>query len=241
MSFERRIATCINCGDEREIAAHGLCFKCYRASERAAENPWAAADRHNRAKVKAQRKLRTAITTILNAVDGVIEFMDEEHVETIRGVCGHYFLGLASGLPPAPAKTVGDVNSERNDAVNCSLPKVADSGNTEHQSGVPSPDDTGEVNSEHDAAVNCSPEATASELIRPEPKDIECAADCEATSPLIKGRRYEVRLHPLGGFGVYEDGSPTCLQWHDDLDAWDAVIAVTNIPEEAIQEALEGI
>jgi hypothetical protein len=156
MSFERRIATCNNCSEEREIAAHGLCFKCYRASERAAENPWAAADRHNRAKVKAQRKLRTAITTILNAVDNVIEVMDEEHVTAIRGVCGYYLLELASGLPPAPVKTVGDVNSEHDDAVNCSLPKIANSVNIENQSGAPSsqPDDSGVVNSEHEIDVN---------------------------------------------------------------------------------------
>lgn len=128
----RRRAACMNCGREREMAARGLCFKCYRAEERRAENPWAAADRHNRTKLKAQRKLRTAVTSILNSVDNVIEFMDEEHVETIRGVCGHYLAALASGLPSTSSKGANTVNSEHEDAVNSPLPESGGLANQEH-------------------------------------------------------------------------------------------------------------
>jgi len=31
----RRIDICGMCGDEAEIAAHGLCYRCYRSVERA--------------------------------------------------------------------------------------------------------------------------------------------------------------------------------------------------------------
>jgi len=33
----RKIKSCMNCGEEREIAAHGLCFTCYRQGTRKAE------------------------------------------------------------------------------------------------------------------------------------------------------------------------------------------------------------
>src|SRR5208282_2271545 len=35
-----------------------------------------------------------------------------------------------------------------------------------------------------------------------------------ARKPLIKGRRYDVRPAPIGGYGVYEKGSTVLLQWH---------------------------
>jgi len=155
MSIRRKLVSCMNCGEERELAAHGLCFRCYRAEERAADNPWAAADRHNRGRLKAQRKLRTAITAILNATDGVIELMEEEHVAAIRAICGHYLGALVSGLPSMPTMTEKRVNSEHDESVNCSQEEAATEEAEDHAPGAI--DDTEYlVNSEQEDEVNCS-------------------------------------------------------------------------------------
>lgn len=224
MSSERQIASCINCGEEREMAAHGLCFKCYRASERAADNPWAAADRHNRAKLRAQKKLRTAVTAILNAVDGVIDLMEEEHVNAIRSVCGHYFAGLASGLPSIPSKSEDAVNSEHEGGVNRSQAAPED-----------------DVNSEDGSAVNCSqPESAAS------PFDVRrqgISGDAEwlgngtqlgeANMPLLPDLHYCSRPYPKGGYGIYELGSTVCVQWHPtEVQAMEAITLTVPLSEE---------
>jgi hypothetical protein len=48
--------------------------------------------------------------------------------------------------------------------------------------------------------------------------------------PLIPGKKYTVRPHPQGGFGVYEPGSAVCWQKHPSQDsAWDAIEAVNAI------------
>jgi hypothetical protein len=41
MQGTRKIESCLNCGEEREIAAHGLCFRCYLRNERAEERKFA--------------------------------------------------------------------------------------------------------------------------------------------------------------------------------------------------------
>ena len=49
--------------------------------------------------------------------------------------------------------------------------------------------------------------------------------------PLQSGRKYTVRHHPQGGFGVYEPGSTMCLQRHPSEDeAWDAIDAINVVP-----------
>jgi hypothetical protein len=45
--------------------------------------------------------------------------------------------------------------------------------------------------------------------------------------PLQSDKKYTVRPHPQGGFGVYEPGSTVCLQRHPSQDgAWDAIDAI---------------
>jgi hypothetical protein len=65
----RMVASCTECGEEREIVAHGLCVNCYRRKERAEENPWAKKDRHAVAVRKAQRKSRKGLLVIMNALE----------------------------------------------------------------------------------------------------------------------------------------------------------------------------
>jgi hypothetical protein len=65
----RSIKPCEGCGEEREIAARGLCFKCYRRQEREQKELWAKPDRHARQLRKAQRTTRNAWMKIWNALD----------------------------------------------------------------------------------------------------------------------------------------------------------------------------
>ncbi len=66
----RRLDGCVNCGEEREMAAYGLCFKCYRAKERAEKAPvdpiWARLG--NGSLLKQQKKAFTVVTGILKAI-----------------------------------------------------------------------------------------------------------------------------------------------------------------------------
>ena len=79
----RRQDSCINCGEAREIAAHGLCFKCYRRVERGAEraenplgNGWLHTD-HKRA--------FTVVTRILTVLSDcpAIEQSDRQKIQMI--------------------------------------------------------------------------------------------------------------------------------------------------------------
>jgi hypothetical protein len=66
----RSIKACMNCGDNREIAAHGLCFKCYRQEERKlADELWAKPDANAKEVAKAQRKTRKALMKMMDALE----------------------------------------------------------------------------------------------------------------------------------------------------------------------------
>ncbi len=128
---QRKTAPCMNCGEEREIAAHGLCFTCYRREERAGDNPWAAADKHNRGALKTQRKLRKVVTTILNAVDEGAELLMDQDVAGIRSILRPYFMRMAEGLPEG--KSRDDVNSEHGSDVHVHTNDEGLSVNSEHE------------------------------------------------------------------------------------------------------------
>src|SRR5258708_6855841 len=130
----------LNCGEEREIAAHGLCFKCYRAKERALENPFAAADRNNQDKLKAIRKLRKCVNGILNFIDEGIQIFDPPTVELVRAAMKPYLVGLAAGLTPEPIPEIpAVVNSEHGIEVHSSRTNIEVTDlpvNSEHQNDV---------------------------------------------------------------------------------------------------------
>lgn len=66
---KRTINACMNCRETREIAAHGLCFTCYRQEERREKkdlwlNPGAAA----KELAAAQKKTRKALMKMMDAL-----------------------------------------------------------------------------------------------------------------------------------------------------------------------------
>lgn len=77
----------MNCGEVREMAAHGLCFKCYRAEERAQKatpDPvWARLG--NGWLLKEQKKAFTVVTNILKAISDcpAIEQRDQQQIQNI--------------------------------------------------------------------------------------------------------------------------------------------------------------
>ena len=104
----RRLDGCINCGEVREIAAHGLCFTCYRRVERAAEraenplgNGWLLRD---------HRKAFTVVTRMLTALSDcpAIEQSDRQKIQMILRP---YLDKLADCF--APKKKSKPVNGEQ--------------------------------------------------------------------------------------------------------------------------------
>jgi NMD protein affecting ribosome stability and mRNA decay len=66
----RKVESCRHCGEEREIAAHGLCFKCYRETERAIKRQPDAVeqrrvDRHNPAIRKDAQHIFSAYAQLM--------------------------------------------------------------------------------------------------------------------------------------------------------------------------------
>jgi hypothetical protein len=61
----RKTATCLNCGEPREIAAYGLCFKCYRKQDRADDRKFAVVDRHSPAVRREHKKLFRGFTAVM--------------------------------------------------------------------------------------------------------------------------------------------------------------------------------
>jgi hypothetical protein len=66
----RSIKACLNCGEAREMAAHGLCFSCYRVKERKVKDDlWARPDQHAKEIVKTQRNARKALMKMMDAIE----------------------------------------------------------------------------------------------------------------------------------------------------------------------------
>ena len=61
----RRTDGCLNCGETREIAAHGLCFACYRRNKRAADNQFIRGDRHNPGVRREHKKLLRGFASVI--------------------------------------------------------------------------------------------------------------------------------------------------------------------------------
>jgi hypothetical protein len=96
----RSIKPCEGCGEEREIAAHGLCFKCYRREEREQKELWVKPDRHATQLRKAQRTTRNAWMKIWNALDEIVEanLVPESTCEQIREILRPEIANIAGSL-----------------------------------------------------------------------------------------------------------------------------------------------
>ena len=109
----RTLATCLNCGEPREIAAHGLCFTCYRKEERAEERKFASVDRHTPAVRREHKKLFRGFT---NVMVGLADLgVQEPGVLAIRRMLEPYVAPIAQFLssPPEPKESQVPVNGEQ--------------------------------------------------------------------------------------------------------------------------------
>ena len=108
----RRQDSCINCGEEREIAAHGLCFKCYRAAERAqkatADPVWARLG--NGSLLREQKRALTVVTGILKVIADC-PAVEENDRKQIQNILRPYLDKLAECF--APVESRKPMNSER--------------------------------------------------------------------------------------------------------------------------------
>ena len=77
----------MNCGETREIAAHGLCFKCYRQEERRlADDLWTRPDANAKDLAKTQRKTRKALMKMMDSLEEIDsgKLVPQETVEAWR-------------------------------------------------------------------------------------------------------------------------------------------------------------
>jgi hypothetical protein len=98
----RREDSCINCGEVREIAAHGLCFKCYRKEERTKDQQCSAVDRHNPGIRREHKKLFRGFTSVMTALSDL--GVQRSDVLAIRKTIEPYLGPIANFLAPATDK-----------------------------------------------------------------------------------------------------------------------------------------
>jgi hypothetical protein len=124
----RKLEQCLNCAEEREIAAFHLCFKCYRQHERALSR--GPVDKHTAVITKERQKLFLAYAQLMTSLAklGVNKTDVESVVEIVRPYLTPIseqlrFAGMATGKPcegtPAPPdlghgpeEKAGTVNGE---------------------------------------------------------------------------------------------------------------------------------
>jgi hypothetical protein len=95
----------MNCGEAREIAAHGLCFRCYRAYER--ERNQVASERHTPALRKEHTKLLNGLAKVMSGLQAL--GVGGTDVQVIRSLLSPY-------LEPVAHLLDSRVNSKHNDA-----------------------------------------------------------------------------------------------------------------------------
>ena len=109
----RRTDGCINCGEVREIAAHGLCFTCYRQRERADR---ISVDRHNPGVRREHRKLFRGFAAVMSGLSDL--GVSKTDVLAIRRLLEAYlapifeFLAGAQQSGPFARAVNGEQNQE---------------------------------------------------------------------------------------------------------------------------------
>jgi hypothetical protein len=113
MHDTRKIQSCLNCGEVREIAAHGLCFKCYRREDRAKDREFAGADRHNPGLRKEHKKIFRGFATVMGGLSDL--GLSRGDVLAIRRVMEPYLAPIANflALTPEDAESERFVNGEQ--------------------------------------------------------------------------------------------------------------------------------
>ena len=141
----RKVDFCGMCGDEEEIAAHGLCYKCYRSVERACVN---AKEHWNPGQLRRQKKLARAHGQMIQVL---LDFGAGTHANATKlvSLMGAYLKPLADylGEQEPPEEYEGEEG-----------PAVPENVNTTESSR--SHEDLGEVQPEEDGEEGpAAPEA----------------------------------------------------------------------------------
>ncbi len=113
-SMPRKTDGCVNCGEVREMAAHGLCFRCYRREGRAGEGRVAGIDRYNPGIRREHKKLFRGFTSVMVGLSDL--GVSNDDVMLIRDVIGPYLSPICRFLRPVPAQDEsesGGVNGEQ--------------------------------------------------------------------------------------------------------------------------------
>lgn len=92
----RRENECLNCGEVREMAARGLCFKCYRSQDRANDRQFSMVDRHNPGLRKEHKKLFRGFTNVMAGLSDL--GVQKSDVLTIRRLLDAYVAPIAEFL-----------------------------------------------------------------------------------------------------------------------------------------------
>lgn len=97
----RRIDACMNCGETRDMAAHGLCFRCYRSAQRERDGvrQGAEIDRHGPALRREHKRLIKALAQILTGLSDLS--VSGEDVMAIRKRLGPYVVSIEPYLRSA--------------------------------------------------------------------------------------------------------------------------------------------
>jgi hypothetical protein len=109
----RKTGTCINCREVEKIAAHGLCYSCYRRDERAEDNKFAIRDRHNPGISRDHKKIFRALAGVMAGLSDL--GVGTADVLAIRQLLEPYVAPIAKFLGAAAELEQGEppVNSER--------------------------------------------------------------------------------------------------------------------------------
>lgn len=83
----RKIESCMNCSEEREIVAHNLCAMCYmRVRREADDDAWAVPEKHAHEQRKRQQDGRKALVAMLDKLETLEKsgLMPPEDINMIR-------------------------------------------------------------------------------------------------------------------------------------------------------------
>jgi hypothetical protein len=84
----RKVAASMNCGETRELAANGLCFRCYRQQERADDRQIAKVDRHSGAIRREHKKLLRGFASLMVGLSDL--GISSNDLRTIRRIVEPY-------------------------------------------------------------------------------------------------------------------------------------------------------
>jgi hypothetical protein len=95
----RRVGTCSECGESREMATSQLCFACYRRAERAQERSSAVVDRHS---TPLRREHKRAIRAFAQVMAGLADLgVSKQDLVQIREIITPYLAPLMDYFPTA--------------------------------------------------------------------------------------------------------------------------------------------